>query len=120
MPDCSLVVTTFSRQSWLLLQRMATRVTSMGTFVDLRASVRSTHAGFMPIGALCVSLGRPVGELTQRDPFGGAFWRSADKKQHGGNRDCGDSRGARVDDSQSVELRERAEMAMTVFTLQQP
>src|SRR6516165_5372816 len=29
MPDWSLVVTTFSRQSWLLLQRMATSVTSM-------------------------------------------------------------------------------------------
>src|SRR5689334_9359957 len=33
MPDWSLVVTTFSRQSWLL-QRTATRVTSMATFVD--------------------------------------------------------------------------------------
>src|SRR6185312_14984193 len=33
MPDWSLVVTTFSRQSWLL-QRTATSVTSMATFAD--------------------------------------------------------------------------------------
>jgi len=28
------LVTTFSRHSWLLLQRMATRVTSIATFLD--------------------------------------------------------------------------------------
>jgi hypothetical protein len=32
MPDCSLLVTTFSIQSWPL-QRMATRVTSMVAFI---------------------------------------------------------------------------------------
>jgi hypothetical protein len=41
MPDRSLVVTTFSRQSWLL-QRMATSVTSMLTFAgDERQSKRT-------------------------------------------------------------------------------
>src|SRR5712691_10713469 len=47
MPDCSLVVTIFSRQSWPL-QRRATRVTSMVTFMDEECPVRLTHAGFMP------------------------------------------------------------------------
>src|SRR6266849_1870823 len=47
MPDCSLVVTTFSRHSWLL-QRIATRVTSIVTFVDEEYPVNSAHAEFMP------------------------------------------------------------------------
>src|SRR6476620_10375719 len=45
MPDCSLVVTIFSRHSWLL-QRTATSVTSMVTF-SMR-TVSSVHAEFMP------------------------------------------------------------------------
>ena|SRR5258708_37502862 len=40
MPDCSLVVTTFSRHSWPL-QRTATRVTSMVTFADEEYPVSS-------------------------------------------------------------------------------
>src|SRR3979490_563280 len=41
MPDCSLLVTTFSRQTGPL-QRMATRVTSMVTFIDEEYPVDST------------------------------------------------------------------------------
>ena len=48
IPDISLLVTTFSRQSWPL-QRIATRVTSMVTFVDRDAG--SVHAEFMPLPA---------------------------------------------------------------------
>src|SRR5258705_11538403 len=47
MPDCSLVVTTFSRHSWLL-QRIATRVTSMVTFVDEEYLVSSAHLVHVP------------------------------------------------------------------------
>ena len=47
IPDCSLVVTTFSKHSWPL-QRIATRVTSMATFVGEEHPVSSTHAEFMP------------------------------------------------------------------------
>jgi hypothetical protein len=47
MPDCSLVVTTFSRHSWLL-QRIATRVTSIVTFVDEEYPVNSAHAELTP------------------------------------------------------------------------
>jgi hypothetical protein len=47
MLDCSLVVTTFSRHSWPL-QRIATSVTSMMTFVDEEYPASSAHAQFMP------------------------------------------------------------------------
>src|SRR3954470_23340165 len=47
IPDCSLVVTTFSRHSWLL-QRIATRVTSMVTFVDEEYLVSSAHLVHVP------------------------------------------------------------------------
>jgi hypothetical protein len=47
MPDCSLVVTTFSRHSWLL-QRIATRVTSMVTLVDEEYLVSSAHLVHVP------------------------------------------------------------------------
>jgi hypothetical protein len=47
MPDCSLVVTTFSRHSWPL-QRIATRVTSIVAFVDEEYPVESPYAEFMP------------------------------------------------------------------------
>src|SRR5271165_5827979 len=47
MPDCSELVTTFSRQS-CPLQRTATRVTSMATFSNVE-DLAKTHAGFMPI-----------------------------------------------------------------------
>src|SRR5882724_7255900 len=63
MPDWSLVVTTFSRQSWLL-QRTATRVMSMVTFADKEYPVRSTNAGFMPPWCTPCSLGRPMDEMT--------------------------------------------------------
>src|SRR5882724_3108591 len=51
MPDCSLLVTTFSRHSWLL-QRTATSVTSIGP--SLMGTVRSALAGFMPMLARAV------------------------------------------------------------------
>ena len=47
MPDCSLVVTIFSRHSWLL-QRMATRVTSIVAFVHEEHPVNSVYAAFVP------------------------------------------------------------------------
>ena len=58
IPDCSLVVTTFSRHSWLL-QRIATRVTSMVT-----SMLRNTRR-FRPMQSSCHSwyvrlLSRPV------------------------------------------------------------
>jgi hypothetical protein len=45
--DCSLVVTTFSKQTWPL-QRIATRVISIVTFVDEVNPINSAHAEFMP------------------------------------------------------------------------
>ena len=65
MPDWSLVVTTFSRQSWLL-QRTATRVTSMATFVDKENPVRSANAGFMPTSVNAVFLDAPYANLPAR------------------------------------------------------
>src|ERR1700678_2941 len=56
MPDCSLVVTTFSRHSGPL-QRTATRVTSMVTFCSLKNPASSVYAGFMPAFAPAVVLG---------------------------------------------------------------
>src|SRR6266702_4078813 len=53
MPDCSLLVTTFSRHSWLL-QRIATRVISILTFVGEKYPVNSAHADFMPALARAV------------------------------------------------------------------
>jgi hypothetical protein len=65
MPDWSLVVTTFSRQSWLL-QRTATRVTSMATFADKENPVRSINAGFMPTSVNAVFLDAPYANLPVR------------------------------------------------------
>src|SRR5882724_13378825 len=65
MPDWSLVVTTFSRQSWLL-QRTATRVTSMVTFVDKEYPLRSANAGFMPTLVHAVFLDAPYANLPAR------------------------------------------------------
>src|SRR5216684_3316182 len=47
MPDCSLVVTTFSKHSWPL-QRIATRVTSIVTFVN-EDRPSSNHRNHRPI-----------------------------------------------------------------------
>ena len=47
-----------SRQSWLL-QRTATRVTSMVTFVDKEYPLRSANAGFMPTLVHAVFLDAP-------------------------------------------------------------
>src|SRR6266851_570337 len=53
MPDWSLLVTTFPRHSWLL-QRIATRVTSIFTFIGEKYPVNSAHAEFMPALARAV------------------------------------------------------------------
>jgi hypothetical protein len=47
IPDCSLVVTTFSKHSGPL-QRIATRVISTVTFVDEEYPISSALAEFMP------------------------------------------------------------------------
>jgi hypothetical protein len=65
MPDCSLVVTTFSIHSWPL-QRTATRVTSIGALHWSWEPGEGYHAGFMPTQVI---RGNPSGVRAGRGPM---------------------------------------------------
>ena len=92
----------------------------MATFVDKEYPVRSANAGFMPTLVHAVFLDAPLRELPCKNALfrSRAFFARDGDRQRQGMQTALRLR-AGVDDSQSVELRDRGGMAMTVLTLQQ-
>src|SRR5258707_14082644 len=118
MPDWSLVVTTFSRQSWLL-QRTATRVTSMATFVDKEYPIRSAsfnqcrvHAN---IGARRF-FGPPLREfdLKKRNPSVAVLFCAGRIPATPGNANCAQSSGGSGRDAQGMNTGSGREVGNTL------
>ena len=91
----------------------------MATFVDKEYPLRSANAGFMPT-LVHAFFWTPLREIDlQRCNPSVAVLFSRDAYQQRRGMQTVRRVGSGVDDSQSVELRDRGGMAVTVLTLQQ-